>query len=87
MDRSDCSGQHERGERGVEMKVNNYACGLHSDTEVYIQTTPEGLEAAAGQVYLTRRELLLLLAMLDYREAEQAKALRERLSDLRQGGG
>jgi hypothetical protein len=45
--------------------VNNYACGLHRDGEVFIQTTPAQLEATAGRVFLTVVELRHLLALAE----------------------
>lgn len=40
--------------------VNNYPYTLYSAGEVVIQTNPRQLEATAGRVYLTRREILAL---------------------------
>lgn len=52
-------------EEEIPDTVNNYEYGQYSDTEVYIQTTPEQLAANGGKVYLTIRELNALLAQLD----------------------
>jgi hypothetical protein len=47
------------------MKVNNYECGIYDDAEVWVQTEPRQLEANAGKVYLTARELRQLLTLIE----------------------
>lgn len=47
------------------MTVNDFPVTVYGDDEVAIQTELDKLLATRGVVYLTRRELLAMLAMLD----------------------
>ena len=70
-DVSRCDDPDEQAEKLALVKrinhitANNYPVRVYADAEVEIGTSPKQMEANGGRLYLTRRELIAMLAMLE----------------------
>lgn len=61
----------------LDRQANGYDWSVYDDGEVVIYTTPERIAANQGRVYLTRRELELLIEAIDDHSQQRRDALGE----------